>query len=80
MNQQVTFTRKIETEVDCIFNLDSAFCTWKKPYLKPLNTLSAEIIIDIIKAVFCSKITERLYIYFLQKTRQQEAPFQVFKH
>lgn len=54
-----------KTEVDCIFNFDSAFCTWKKPYLMHLNTLSAEIIINIMKAVCWSKITERLYIYFL---------------
>lgn len=23
-----------KSEVDCFFNFDSAFCTWKKPYLK----------------------------------------------
>lgn len=49
-------TKRKKKEVDCIFNFDSVFCRRKKPYLKPLNTLSAEISIDITKADFCPKI------------------------
>jgi len=57
MNQQVPFIQKErkETEVDCICNFSSVFCRRKKPYLKPLNILSAELSVNIITGVFCPK-------------------------